>query len=220
MHLRGPTSRLERSYAARRYIYISKYSEAAESLLEPSGNICGSEGDQKRRRKAPKSITAITICKIPSKSRHWKSRRDIWIQSQTARTGARATFSDPTKSDVDRKQIPKEAITRTRKLSRQDPHHMREEIFHGSHVMRIRNFFLSVFRIMCAWALSFPQMPRVMCAGSFTTFSRLRQRRHKIRSRPARSCTTDHDPPRPDPRGARGTSSLWRAKVRGSRRPV
>lgn len=164
--------------------------------------------------KSVQNIAIITIWKIPQKRHHWRSRRGIWSQIQDRQCAREShIFQIP-------KQIRKEAVTCARKLSRQDLHHVREEICYGSHVMRIWNFFLSVFRIMCAWALSFSQMPRVMCAGSFTTFLRIRPECHKVRSRPARSCTADHNPPRPDPRGARDTSSLWCAKVRGSRHPV
>ena len=162
--------------------------------------------------KSVQNVAIITIWKIPPKSRHWRSRRSIWSQFPDRQCARESHIFSVF-------QIQRKAVTCARKLSRQDPHHMREEICHGSYVMRIWKFFSASY-IMRAWALSFSQMPRVMCAGSFTTFLRIRPECHKVRSRPARSCTADRDPPRPDPRGAGGTSSLWCAKVRGSRHPV
>ena len=152
------------------------------------------------------------MCKIPPKRHHWKSRRDIWSKFPVASARERATFFQFFQFF----------------RSQGKPLHARENCHDRILITCARKFvtvahhaymeiFLSVFRIMCAWALSFSQMPCVMCAGSFTTFSRLRPDCHKARSRPARSCTADDSPPRPDPRGARDTSSLWRAKVRGSR---
>ena len=131
-----------------RYIYLSKHSEAAESLLEPSGAICVSKGDPRRRRKASQSITVIAIWKIPPKSTTDRAAEASGARSKTDSTRARATFF----------QILRKAVTCARKLSRrQDPHHVREEICHGSHVMRIWDFFSASFTSCVRWRSLFPR---------------------------------------------------------------